>query len=136
MIPKVIPVYIQQSIHLMQRKGSRDQPVVTHALFMHALELILSSILYNTDLTLTLLEQAGFTETFMREWFSSRESFTRLHDKKMAIAAISSILARLSTLSPQDLQTSTLAKFSKDFIVRALDWFQDLPLAAVGESER
>lgn len=43
-------------------------------------------------LTLHVLESKGWTNKFFSWWFSSIDSFTRVHDKKLSIAAIVSLI--------------------------------------------
>lgn len=44
-------------------------------------------------LTLEILEQRQWTNKFFSWWFSSIDSFTRVHDKKLSIAAIVALLS-------------------------------------------
>lgn len=43
-------------------------------------------------LTLHVLESKGWTNKFFSMWFSSIDSFSRVHDKRLSIAAIVALL--------------------------------------------
>ena len=60
---------------------------------IHLLEMIINALYYNPIIALRTLEANGWTNKFFSSWFSNIESFTRVHDKKLSIVAISSLLA-------------------------------------------
>tara|TARA_R110002060_G_scaffold25256_9_gene34494 strand:+ start:1706 stop:1933 length:228 start_codon:yes stop_codon:yes gene_type:complete len=53
-------------------------------------------------LALHILETNGWTNKFFSLWFSNIDSFTRVHDKKLSIAAIVALL----TLNADQVPTS------------------------------
>jgi hypothetical protein len=59
---------------------------------IHLMEMIINSIHYNPLLTLQVLENKGWTNRFFSLWFGSMTSFSRVHDKKLCIVAISALL--------------------------------------------
>ncbi|GAB7350629.1 hypothetical protein MBLNU459_g1192t1 [Dothideomycetes sp. NU459] len=59
---------------------------------IHLMEMVINAIYYNPRLSLHVLETNGWTNKFFSLWFSSIDSFTRVHDKKLSIAAITSLL--------------------------------------------
>ncbi|RKF71336.1 putative importin [Golovinomyces cichoracearum] len=69
---------------------------------IHLMEMIINAIYYNPALTLHALETKGWASKFFSLWFSSIESFTRVHDKKLSIAAIVVLL----TLNPDQVPLS------------------------------
>ncbi|KID69859.1 Importin-beta domain containing protein, partial [Metarhizium hybridum] len=59
---------------------------------IHLMEMIINSIHYNPLLTLQVLENKSWTNRFFSLWFGSMTSFSRVHDKKLCIVAISALL--------------------------------------------
>ncbi|KAM7201418.1 nonsense-mediated mRNA decay protein 5 [Naviculisporaceae sp. PSN 640] len=59
---------------------------------IHLMEMIINAIYYNPLLTLQALELQGWTNSFFSKWFGSMDSFSRVHDKKLCIMAIVSLL--------------------------------------------
>ncbi|POS84582.1 ARM repeat-containing protein, partial [Erysiphe pulchra] len=59
---------------------------------LHLMEMIINAIYYNPALALHALESKGLASKFFGLWFSSIDSFPRVHDKKLSIAAIVSLL--------------------------------------------
>ena len=60
---------------------------------IHLIEVVINAIYYNPQLTLSILEMNGMTNKFFSLWFSNIENLTRVHDKKLSIAAILSLLS-------------------------------------------
>ncbi|ORY60630.1 importin-beta domain-containing protein [Pseudomassariella vexata] len=60
---------------------------------IHLAEMVINAIYYNPLLTLSVLEAKGWTNKFFSLWFGSMDSFTRVHDKKLCIVAIVSLLS-------------------------------------------
>ncbi|KJZ79342.1 hypothetical protein HIM_01493 [Hirsutella minnesotensis 3608] len=60
---------------------------------IHLMEMVINSIYYNPMLTLQVLENKGWTNRFFSLWFGSMASFSRVHDKKLCIVAISALLS-------------------------------------------
>jgi importin-7 len=59
---------------------------------IHLMEMVINAIHYNPILTLHALESKGWTNRFFSLWFGSMSAFTRVHDKKLCIVAISALL--------------------------------------------
>ncbi|KAF4512653.1 hypothetical protein G6O67_000006 [Ophiocordyceps sinensis] len=59
---------------------------------IHLMEMAINAIYYNPMLTLLVLENKGWTNRFFSLWFGSMTSFSRVHDKKLCIVAISALL--------------------------------------------
>ncbi len=57
------------------------------------MEIVINAVYYNPAMTLHLLEAKGWTSRFFNLWFGSMDSFSRVHDKKLSIAAIVSLLS-------------------------------------------
>lgn len=81
---------------------------------IHLMEMVISAMHYNPILTLQVLESKDWTNKFFSLWFGNMNSFTRVHDKKLCVAAISTLLsipadnipASVSTGWPRLLQVS------------------------------
>ena len=71
---------------------------------IHLMEMIINAIYYNPHISLHVLESNTWTNRFFSFWFSSIDSFTRVHDKKLSIVAISSLLSLDASQVPQSVQ--------------------------------
>lgn len=71
---------------------------------IHLMEMVINAIYYNPALSLQVLEQNQWTNKFFSLWFSSIDSFTRVHDKKLSIAAITSLLTLPGNQVPVSVQ--------------------------------
>ncbi|GIZ45875.1 hypothetical protein CKM354_000902300 [Cercospora kikuchii] len=71
---------------------------------IHLMEMVINAIYYNPRLALTVLEANGWTNKFFSLWFSSIDSFTRVHDKKLSIGAITALLSLRMEEVPQSVQ--------------------------------
>ncbi|TPX14929.1 uncharacterized protein E0L32_005038 [Thyridium curvatum] len=70
---------------------------------IHLMEMVINSIYYNPVLTLHVLEQEQWTNKFFSLWFGSMDAFTRVHDKKLCIVAIVSLLSLNPDQVPQSV---------------------------------
>ena len=59
---------------------------------VHLLEMVINAIYHNPLLALNVLELNAWTNKFFSSWFSNIDSFSRVHDKKLSILAISCLL--------------------------------------------
>lgn len=71
---------------------------------VHLIEVIVNAIYYNPQLALGVLEMNGFTNKFFSYWFANIDNMTRVHDKKLSIAAITTLLAIPPEQVPQSVQ--------------------------------
>jgi len=69
------------------------------------MEMVINAIYYNPMLALHVLEAKGWTNKFFSLWFGSIDSFTRVHDKKLSIAAIVALLTLNVDQVPASVQT-------------------------------
>lgn len=118
-LDEFIPEFVQLSMIVL----TNDEPKV-RSLKIHLMEMVVNAIYYNPRLALHILEQHGWTNKFFSLWFSNMDSFTRVHDKKLAIAAITSLLI----LRAEDVPVSVQQGWPRllQGIVRL---FQTLPAA-------
>ncbi|KAI8963985.1 importin-7 [Daldinia sp. FL1419] len=94
---------------MLSLRGHIDQPVtgfITTAMTVlsnqeirvksykiHLMEMVINAIYYNPLLTMAILENKGWTNKFFSLWFSNMDHFTRVHDKKLCIVAIVTLLS-------------------------------------------
>lgn len=69
---------------------------------IHLMEMVINAIYYNPLLALAVLEAKEWTNKFFSLWFGSMDSFSRVHDKKLCIVAIASLL----NLNPDQIPAS------------------------------
>ena len=91
---------------------------------IHLMEMVINAIYYDPILALRVLESNGWTNKFFSSWFSNIESFSRVHDKKLSIVAISSLL----TLRAEDVPSSVQQGWPR-LLQGVVRLFQTLPAA-------
>jgi hypothetical protein len=96
-VDQYIPVFIELAMRVIDAGEAR-----TKSYRLHLMEMVINAIYYNPVLSLQVLEAKGWTNKFFSAWFSSIDSFRRVHDKTLSIVAITSLL----TLNPADVPTS------------------------------
>ncbi|KAL4764792.1 SKI complex RNA helicase subunit SKI2 [Aspergillus foveolatus] len=96
-VDQYIPVFIELAMRVIDAGEAR-----TKSCRLHLMEMVINAIYYNPVLSLQVLEAKGWTNKFFSAWFSSIDSFRRVHDKTLSIVAITSLL----TLNPADVPTS------------------------------
>lgn len=121
--------YIPEFVSLACSILFNDEPKVK-SLRIHLMEVVINAIYYNPVLALRVLEANGWTNKFFSLWFSSIDSFARVHDKKLCISAICSLL----TINAQDVPVSVQQGWPRllQGIVRL---FQTLPAALKNREE-
>ncbi|KAF1802362.1 armadillo-type protein [Mucor lusitanicus] len=72
---------------------------------VHCIEVVLNCLYYNTEVTLHILEQNQWSQGFFTLWFSCLDKFSRVHDKKLAIVTLCSLLALPADKIPVSLQS-------------------------------
>lgn len=96
---------------------------------IHVMEVIINAIYYNPRLALHVLETHGWTNKFFSNWFSSIEIFSRVHDKKLSIVAICSLL----TLQADEIPASVQQGWPR-LLQGIVKLFQTLPIAVKSEN--
>ncbi|KZZ91946.1 importin-7 [Ascosphaera apis ARSEF 7405] len=81
-----------------------NEEVKTKSYRLHLMEMVINAIYYNPRLSLHVLEASGWTNKFFSAWFSSIDTFKRVHDKKLSIVAISSLLTLQANEVPVSIQ--------------------------------
>lgn len=72
---------------------------------IHLMEMVINAIYYNPVMTLQVLETKGWTNKFFSLWFGGMTSFSRVHDKKLCIVAISALLSLKGDQIPASVST-------------------------------
>jgi len=74
------------------------------------------------------LEENGWTQRFLTAWFTSLDKFSRVHDKKLSIIALCSILSVPVEQLPPALQSGW-----PQVLEGILSNFEGLPIAQASE---
>ena len=98
-----IDAQISTFVELAMRALTTPEPKVK-SYRIHLMEMVINAIYYNPLIALHVLESNTWTNKFFSSWFSSIESFTRVHDKKLSIVAISSLLSLDANQVPTSVQ--------------------------------
>ena len=115
--------YIPEFISLTMVVILNDEPKVK-SLRIHLMEVVVNAIYYNPALALHVLESNGWTNRFFSHWFSSIDSFTRVHDKKLCISGICALL----TLRAENVPISVQQGWPR-LLTGIVRLFQTLPAA-------
>ncbi|EWZ39171.1 hypothetical protein FOCG_08940 [Fusarium oxysporum f. sp. radicis-lycopersici 26381] len=107
-----------------------NQDVKVKSYRIHLMEMVINSIHYNPLLTLQVLENKGWTNRFFSLWFGSMTSFTRVHDKKLCIVAISALLS----LNPEHVPSSVSVGWPR-LLQGITELFRSLPAAQKNRDE-
>ncbi|EYE95662.1 putative nonsense-mediated mRNA decay protein (Nmd5) [Aspergillus ruber CBS 135680] len=124
-IDQYIPLFIGLAMRVIDAGETR-----TKSYKIHLMEMVINAIYYNPVLSLQVLESHGWTNKFFSTWFSSIDSFRRVHDKKLSIAAISSLL----TLKGNDVPASVQQGWPR-LLQGITRLFQTLPSAMKNREE-
>ena len=98
-----IDTYIPDFINLAMNILTNDEMKVK-SYRIHLMEMVINAVYYNPRLALDVLEANQWTNRFFSMWFSNIDSFTRVHDKKLSIGAITALLTLRSDEVPQSVQ--------------------------------
>lgn len=115
---------------ILLSKNDDDDFIVTTSLFLHSLEVIITAVFYNPALTLAILDGHDWTQQFFGLWFKYLPKLTRVHDKKMCIAAICVLFEWMAS---QNGGQVPLAQSAGLLVSGALQVFKDLPEALLSE---
>ncbi|KAJ4147348.1 hypothetical protein LMH87_001878 [Akanthomyces muscarius] len=87
-----IDQYVEGFISMAMNVLSAQPDVKPKSYKIYLVEMVINAIHYNPLLSLQILETKGWTNRFFSLWFGSMSSFSRVHDKKLCIVAISALL--------------------------------------------
>ena len=100
------------------------------SLKIHLMEMVINAIYYNPRIALPWLEANQWTNRFFSMWFAQLDLFTRVHDKKLSIAAIVACLG----LGPDEIPVSIQIGWPR-LLSGAVRLFQTLPAAVKKREE-
>ena len=123
-VDRFVPTFVELAMRML---SSNELKVKSYRI--HLMEMVINAIYYNPVITLHVLESNGWTNKFFSSWFSNIESFTRVHDKKLSIVAISSLL----TLNANEVPTSVQQGWPR-LLQGVVRLFQTLPAALKSKS--
>jgi importin-7 len=98
-----IDAYVPELIQLAMLHLTSDEPKMK-AYKTFLMEVVINAIYYNPRLAMHVLESNGWTNKFFSSWFANIDSFSRVHDKKLSIAAIVQLLTLRSNEIPVSVQ--------------------------------
>ncbi|KAL8735711.1 MAG: hypothetical protein Q9181_002714 [Wetmoreana brouardii] len=124
-INQYVPKFIELA---MATIASNELKVKSYRI--HLLEMVINAVYYNPLLALRTLEINAWTNKFFSSWFSNIESFSRVHDKKLSIVAISSLLS----LQAEEIPTSVQQGWPR-LLQGQVRLFQTLPAAIKNREE-
>ncbi|BFZ61216.1 Nonsense-mediated mRNA decay protein 5 [Saitoella coloradoensis] len=97
---------------------------------IYLLELVINCIYYNPAATLAVLEQRGYVQSFFNLWFTNIGSFSRVHDKKLSICAITALFS-----IPQEQVPASIQAGWPQLMQGLLTLFEGLPQAMKNREE-
>ena len=123
-VDRFVPTFMELAMRML---SSNELKVKSYRI--HLMEMVINAIYYNPVIALHFLESKGWTNKFFSSWFSNIESFTRVHDKKLSIVAISSLL----TLNANEVPISVQQGWPR-LLQGLVRLFQTLPAALKSKS--
>ena len=122
---QALPLIIGTAIKQLDPKITR-----TKALRLHLLETVINALIYNPVITLSILEQAGATTTFFTAWMTNINLFSRVHDKKLVVVGVCSLMQLSVDQTPPSVQAGWPQLFAA-----LLDIIEQLPKAIAERDE-
>ncbi|CAI4218309.1 unnamed protein product [Parascedosporium putredinis] len=125
--------HIDQCVHGFIEMGMNilaTEEVKGKSYKIHLMEMVISAIHYNPLLTLQVLEAKQWTNKFFSLWFGNMSSFTRVHDKKLCVAAIATLLS----IPPENVPTSVSTGWPR-LLQGIAELFRTLPTAIKNREE-
>ncbi|KAF9907671.1 hypothetical protein EC991_010703 [Linnemannia zychae] len=122
--------YIAPILGLVFHYLAPEEGIQTVEFRVQALEVVMNALYYNAPVTLRLLEENGWTQRFLTVWFNNLDKFSRVHDKKLSIFALCSILNVPVAQLPPALQSGW-----PQILNGILTNFEGLPVAQAKRKE-
>ena len=101
-IDSYIPTFLSMPMEVLT---SAQAKTIVKSYKLHLAEMVINCLYYNPILALQVLESHGWTNKFFSIWFGMIDSFRRVHDKKLSLAAICALLTIRADQVPQSVQT-------------------------------
>ncbi|KAL1955255.1 hypothetical protein VTO42DRAFT_8853 [Malbranchea cinnamomea] len=118
-VDQYVPLFINLATPILVNEEPK-----TKSYRIHLIEMVINAIYYNPRLALQVLESNNWTNKFFSSWFSNIDAFTRVHDKKLSIVGITSLL----TLRPEEVPASIQPGWPR-LLQGITKLFQSLPQA-------
>ncbi|KAJ1979325.1 Nonsense-mediated mRNA decay protein 5 [Dimargaris cristalligena] len=115
-----LPEFIRLATHYLFTPDA----ITTRGLLVFALEMVLNSIYYNPHIALEALERMGVTQAYFAKLSESARYFRRVHDKKLLIVALCTLLGLPPTTLPPTITAGLSTLFGT--VLRS---FETLPVA-------
>ncbi|KAG9068719.1 hypothetical protein KI688_011002 [Linnemannia hyalina] len=122
--------YIAPILNLVFHYLAPEEGIQTVEFRIQALEVVMNALYYNAPVTLRLLEENGWTQRFLTVWFTNLDKFSRVHDKKLSIFSLCSILNVPVAQLPPALQSGW-----PQILNGILTNFEGLPVAQAKRKE-
>jgi hypothetical protein len=119
-IDQCIPKFIQVAFEMSNKK-------LADPLLVHTLEIVVNAILYNPSLAISYLEANQATVIFLQKWFVNLKLFTKVHDKKLSILALITLL-----LEPTEKWSPSVNTMFVNIFLAILELFGTYPEALKG----
>ena len=97
-VDQYLPEFVAMAMEVLTTDN-----VKIRSLKVHMMEMVINAIYCNPQLALHVLESNNWTNKFFSLWFSSIDLFSRVHDKKLSICAISALLTMPAEHVPQSV---------------------------------
>lgn len=101
-VDNYVPTFIEFAMAVLAGGASKT---LVKSYKIHLMEMVINAIYYNPLLAMRVLETKGWTNKFFSIWFGNIDNFKRVHDKKLCVAAISSLLTLRADQVPTSVQT-------------------------------
>ncbi|CAI2196173.1 17572_t:CDS:10, partial [Funneliformis geosporum] len=101
----VIDQYVGSFIELIFVYLSNINNISSSSFKFYCIETVVNCIYYNPLLTLHILEERNLTQAFFSIWFENINKFSRVHDKKLVIVTLCSLMETPIERLPPILQT-------------------------------
>lgn len=115
--------YVDVAVQFVLREDTKTEPIITSELHVNCIELVVTALYYSPPLTLSLLQKSNTLQPFFSQWLNKLSHFTRVHDRKICILAITSIFSTVPA------EVSSIPGLSEQLIRAALSLFEGLPKA-------
>ena len=120
-VDNYVPTFIELGMSVLAGSSSKT---LVKSYKIHLMEMVINAIYYNPVLAMRVLEKKAWTNNFFSIWFGNIGNFKRVHDKKLCIAAISSLL----TLEADKVPTSVQIGWPR-LLTGVTNLFRTLPAA-------
>ncbi|CAG8437081.1 2268_t:CDS:10 [Funneliformis mosseae] len=101
----VVDQYVGSFIELIFVYLSNINNISSSSFKFYCIEAVVNCIYYNPLLTLHILEERNLTQAFFSIWFENINKFSRVHDKKLVIVTLCSLMETPVEQLPPILQT-------------------------------